>query len=215
MFASKAKRNLFGGALRHAGLATAAVITSTAMADFVPAAPPPSLSYNFLQVYATNSGGGFVNNFVNVTTPVFNPTQSYFGPGLVMVAYANSTAIGASITVTDAGIWDQNSVVAAIQWVTVTDSKSVLIEWDLSGATNAVEYVYQLGYGVITPIGMQGSTGSSVLTLLPGQTYAFTCQIEMVGATGGGFVRFVNVPTPGALGLLGMGMLAARKRRRR
>lgn len=215
MLVMKNKRDLFGGALRHAGLAAAAALANNALADFEPAVPPSGLGPNLISLNAHNTSGAYVNDYASAAGAAFPTAQGYFGGGLVMAAYASTAAMGASITVTDAATWDDYAFINMRQWFTVAHTKQVVFEWVLTSVSYADARVYQAGVGDITPLVGAGTSGSIVLTLMPGETYAFTGFMSVLGVEGGGYVRLANVPAPGAIALLGVGSLAARRRRRR
>ena len=215
MLDSGRKRHLFGGALGSAGLSAAAAISAHATAEFIPAAVPTGLfEPQQIHVLAFNSAGDSVNDLAYSKNAVFLPPGNYIGMGITISAYAHATAMHASIWVTDAQTWDSYAAVLTVQWFTVSRPTDVRFTWDIGAASVLDAYVYQLGVGEITPSVTIDSSGSMMLSLLPDETYAFIGGIGLAGIDGGGFVRMTIVPAPGAIMLLGLGMLTARRRRR-
>lgn len=206
------KKSLFGGALRCAGLAAATMMTSNASADFASLAPPGSeFTSNTLRgnAYGPAAAASFLGTS---DTAAFPLPQSYTGLGLSMSAYAGSTQMGASINFTDAGIWSY-SYVFNLQWFEVSSAtKGITFEWDLTTVSSGISYVYEFGAG--GTVALAGTAGSMTLTLTAGSTYIFVAVIEQT-SVGNSYARISNVPAPGALGLLGLGALSTRRRRRR
>lgn len=215
MVALKEKRALFGGALRCAGLAAATVMTTGAMADFEPLAGPATPNYTFN--YGIDAAGGQVvfDSDVNYAGG-FPADTSYAGLGGVLDAYANASAMGTYVSIGDPAVWaDAGAVV--VQYFTVSGEKQALLEWELTVAnTYAQAYVYEFGGGAIADYG-PGTSGSVLLDFLPGTTYALIGRASISdGATGdSAFLTLTWIPAPGAVGLLGLGMLGTKRRRRR
>lgn len=207
----KEKKSLFGGALRCAGLAAAATLASSAMADFTPLAPLDFPNRVLGYAYGPAAYAYFVdsNNAAAFTVP-----QSYAGPGLSMSAYAGSTLMGASLNLTDAATWSYAAVQTLQLFTVASATKDITFEWDLISAYGKYSFVYQDGYGIISTYALPGTAGSETLTLTAGNTYTFWAFIEQYDE-GGGFARISNIPAPGALALLGIGMLGTQRRRRR
>lgn len=211
MIAMKEKRDLFGGALFGAGIVAAAVATS-AMAEFVPAEPLPGYPQNILRAFGDGLPG-YVGGIDFSDAAVFPTTQSYISAGLSTSAYAGSSLIGVAVNLSDAYTWTTAGALA-VQWFTVESSKKILFEWDLTNTPHGGSYVSQAGVGVISTIALPGSSGSESIVLSPGVTYRFGGEISITGQTGDGFARISNIPAPGALALLGIGMIGIRSRRR-
>lgn len=208
------RRSLFGGALRCAGLAAAATITTAASAEFVPLTSYSSTVHMF------GWDGSYTPVFdVGAGLNAFPASLNYAGPGLSMSAYASSSVIGAYIHVTDAPAWSFTYLLLN-QYFTVANSKEALLEWDLVGwdsYVNSAVRVYEAGVGFIAQYDTTDAPGSLLLSLTAGNLYAI--QIGVIGVHGDGddgycFARLTNVPAPSALALLGVGMLGTRRRRR-
>jgi len=214
MVSSIKKRSLFGGALRCAGVATVATLTSSALAEFVPAGGPTAQNYtlNF-----ANSSGGVALVFdydINNTGGFPGPTYSNDLLSSSLQANANATQMRAHAYIDPAGSEWAYAGAVVLQYFTVDQGKSAQVYWDLGAATLAsfVE-VYQIGAGdLLYEVG--GSIGSINLTFLPGETYVFFARAALDGPGFAGVSMFWQVPAPGALAMLGLGMLGTRRRRR-
>lgn len=210
----KEKRTLFGGALRSAGLAAAAAMSASAMADFSPLANGPGFTPSQAGFYGTGPAGT-AYLFGYTYAAAFTPSYSYSAAGFAASVDANSTLIGASMTITDAVGWNYG-IAVAIQWFTATSfGKEVTFSWDFTNVTDGLAYVYQVGAGIISTVGIAGTSGSEALSLNNGNTYAFLTNIFIDSETGSGFAKVENVPAPGAFAVFGVGLLGVRKRRRR
>jgi hypothetical protein len=214
MQGTKGKRSLFGGALRGAGLA-AATFTCSASAEFVPNTTYGSSSSHifgwdesFAPIFDQNSGGAFA------------PTLNYTGNGLEVDTYASASVFGVSANVTEPGNWSLTWV-QMTQYFTVDSAKEMLVEWDLTGWNGYINsgfQVYEEGSGFIFDAFANDAPGSTTIALTPGVIYVVQIALVGVGGDGGdgyGFVRFTNVPAPGALAMLGVGVLQSKRRRRR
>lgn len=215
----RTQRDLFGGALRCAGLAVVAGVTSSAMGDFDPLAPVPDFPGVWANLTAVQ-GYGFPNALWYVSAYDFSYSAAF--PSAVNYsiaefsghAYAGSTLIGASMSHTSYAAGDYGEV-STLQWFTPSNATSeVRFTWDFSPGTHGVAYVYQLGLGVISPTGGEGTSGSVDLTLLAGNSYLFKCRLLFTDSACSAFANITEVPAPGAMVILGFGALATRRRRR-
>lgn len=210
------KRALFGGALRCAGLAAAAM-TASAMGDFVPSAPayPPPLGLNLTTNYAAFAGGGYHLAYNYTADASFPAPTSYASAGGSLFSSAGSSLMEATSSLADSGLWNY-AYAGVVQYFTVDSVKDVLLEWDFTNGYDAAgefgrAWVYEFGGGFLAQeISGVGSLG---LTLTPGSEYFFVGRAGTIG--GDAFARLSNVPAPGVLSLMGIGLMAARRRRRR
>jgi len=221
MLATQQKRDLFGGALRCAGLVAATTMSSSAIADFVPVIPP-FFSYSSNLAYDHNFDT-LVSNINLVFDANFTPQESYAGPGGTLNSYSSATLIGVSAYANNA-TWLYGAAGVG-QYFSVDNAKKAYIEWDITNAPyRNYGRVYQLGVGMIfdigTPLEVAGDSGSLSgsysITLLPGETYYIRFLVgagEFAGGDGG-YIRMTWVPAPGAFALLGIGMIGTRRRRR-
>jgi len=217
MLAMKEKRSLFGGALRCAGLASAAMISNTAVADFDPE-PSPIGGVNYAFVYANNNYFAHVysNTSMNYVGG-FPDALSYAGPGGSLDAYAGPTGMGAAVTAVDPLVWGTAAGAIVRQYFSVQSTKEVTLTWDFTQAVSAsYGLVYEIGVGGVAYAGAVGTSGSILITLDPGALYTFRCRAAVDSSTQGvsAFVTLTNVPAPGAIALLGLGMIGTRRRRR-
>jgi hypothetical protein len=216
MVAMKEKRALFGGALRCAGLAATAAMTSGAVADFSPFAGPggaPNYTFN----YTVDAAGG---------TPTFAYNLNYVGGfpldtitingDVGLYSYANAGAIGAGAFAYTSGTYVAIGAVVQ-QYFTVDVNKGATLYWDLVNSSQyAFVYMYQFGVGAIVDE-IAGSSGVMNLTLTAGEMYALIVRASISNPTAGDSVYGVlvwQVPAPGAIALLGLGMVGTRRRRR-
>jgi len=217
MLATRQKRDLFGGALRCAGLIAATTMSSSAMAEFVPAE-----GFNFTSNYAYDqSYNNLVNTFNSTLTASFPTPAAYAGPAGTLNAYASATQIVAS-AYASISTWLSGSAGVG-QYFTVDNAKKALIEWDITNSPNSGGTVYQIGvgtvYGIGNPFVAAGSSGtlsgSYSITFLPGEIYIMSATVFAGQNHGsGGYIRMTWVPAPGAFALLGIGMIGTRRRRR-
>ena len=219
MVAMKEKKSLFGGALRCAGLAAVATVTSPALADFqsIPGVfGAPNYTFNYtvdaagntpIFAYNLNYAGGFPLDTVTLNADV------------QLAAYANSGMIGASAFATGPGAAAYTYMGAVVQqYFTVGDDfKRGNVYWDLAdGNQYAFVYMYQFGVGAILNE-VTGSVGEQHFVFEAGATYALIIRASMSNALEGDGVFGLmvwEVPAPAALGLLGLGMAGTRRRRR-
>ncbi len=209
MLAMKEKKSLFGGALRCAGLA-ATMMTTSAMADFLPAAGPSVPNYTFN--YA-NNGNALFNYDLNYAGG-FPLTTQYAGPNGNLAAYAGPGGMIALATINPGSAWF-NAGAVTWQYFTVADTKKGDVSWDLTAA-NAYSFiqVYQFGVGNIA-YGLAGSFDSFSISFTAGQLYAFVCRAALnQPGTAYGQLVWEDVPAPGAMGLMSLALLSAGRRRR-
>jgi len=213
---SATRRALFGGALRCAGITAAVVATSsTTHADFVPLG-----GYNFGEHGILDPNSTAISTDFQLASGVeFFPTSSYAGPGGTVSAYAGADVIGAQITPDDTSVWGYADA-RAQQRFTVSSSKEVLVEWDFLGSASSsgVLILADSDLGVDLAYETSGA-GSFSLTLTPGTTYQAimvvrTGDLGVPDSVGPVFARITNIPSPGALALLGVAGLAFGRRRR-
>lgn len=200
------KKDLFGGAFRCAGLAAAAVVSSSALADFTPAA-----GYNWTYMHAEEFVAVYASDYT--LAAAFPPGHGYFGAGLGMLSVSGPTYMGTSITIFDSNVWVYAHTVVN-QYFTVDSAKQVVFDWNFTDADTAVGVIENISAGnyVVGPV-LEGTSGTMFVTLTPGNVYRFYGEI-FAGFGSGGFVMISNVPAPGALAMLGVGMLGTRRRRR-
>jgi MYXO-CTERM domain-containing protein len=214
----KEKKSLFGGALRCAGLAAVATVTSPALADFqsIPGYGTPNYTFNYtvdaagntpVFAYDLNFAGGFP-----LTTTTANGD-------VYLTAYANAGAIGAGAFAYGPGATAYSYMGAVVwQYFTVgTDAKRGTVYWDLAaGNQYAFVYMYHFGGGILLDE-IAGSVGQQHFVFTAGESYALIIRASMSNALVGDSVFGVmvwEVPAPAAIGLLGLGMAGTRRRRR-
>lgn len=211
---SKEKRTLFGGALRCAGLAAAATLSSSAMADFTPAAAQYVPNYTFGYAFGNYGNQLFLDSDASYSA-IFPTATSYAGPGGALNAYVGATAMGVSATIGDNTVWGYAGA-AIWQYFTVDNTKQVQLDWDLASSNvYAQAYLFSFTDGILADYGY-GTAGSMTFTLNPGTLYAFIARASVNTTSGLGdvYVTLTNVPAPGALAMLGVGMIGMRRRRR-
>jgi len=204
-------RQLFGGALRCAGMAVA-MTTSSAIADFAPAADPGGIpNYTFGYVDNTSFESVF---FWSSTSDAgeFANSMHFEDAGGANSAYADSAHIGVKLVVEPVTDWWWATARVA-QFFTVDREQQVRLEWQFDEFEGYGD-LRQVGVGNI--VFVNEASGALTLTLSPDEIYVFFGVIQAKFITGGEdfFVRLSTVPSPGALAILGMGMLGTRRRRR-
>ena len=212
----KQRGALFGGALRCAGLAAAA-LSANAMGEFTPSAPAyaPPLGLNVNLGYADLAGGGSGGGYNYSVDASFAAPFSYVGSGGSLSAVAGSLLMEATADLTNPADWSY-AFAGVTQYFTVSDATDVVLEWDFTNGYGNLDgefgraWVFEYGGGFLAQE-ISGS-GSLNLTLSAGSEYFFVGRAGTLG--GGAFARLSIVPAPGALSLLGLGLVTARRRRR-
>lgn len=215
MLAVRQKKALFGGALRCAGIAAAAVISSSALADVSPVFP---LGVNYTSGYVANASGDTVFDDYHFNyAPAFALTTSYTGSGGSLNAYAGPTGLVASVSVLNPLIWGGYAAAVVHQYFTIDSSRNMVFTWDFTHAyDNAYGFVYELGVGIIANDDGVGTAGSLALVMNAGSTYFIRAHatVDSSITDGSASVSLTNVPGPGALALLSLGILGTKRRRR-
>lgn len=209
--ATRTKRDLFGGALRCAGLIGIGAITESAIAGL-----SPMSQYAYL--YGEDTNGSWSYDFA----------YTFTGPGSLAFSYGGVTAntywdhnqllTGASVSDFDPGMWNFIGIHVATQFI-LNETRQVRLEWNLQGASGGnIKTTSYFGtyFFELTNSDLElDPVGSIVLTLEGGDYYNFIINLGVnTENTGLAYIRFVEVPAPGALALVGISMIGMRRRRR-
>lgn len=225
---SATKRELFGGALRSAGLVVF-VATSSAAAEFVPYGPPPAHSNNYTAIAARDTADETLFFTWDITQDAaFADDLNYSGQGGTVASYATRHAFGAAVSIGDSSAWNY-AVGVVRQWFTVDQPTEVLLEWDFDAASPKWNYVYLsevyfdaplagAGLSDLDGSGVTFTSGTGAVTFLlePGTVYLFVGRTSTWFGTGLGDVSFrlSVVPAPSALAIFGLATAIRRRRRR-
>lgn len=214
MMTTTTKRQLFGGALMCAGLAAAAMPES-AMAAFVPVWAGYPSSYS--RLYARDLGGNQVVDALEFTTfgSEWPSTLDATNNDGSLVAHTSRFLFGAYAQIDNPLAWNDVGSIKH-QYFTVSFSKGATVYWDFTHANSiSTVSIAQVGVGELMSAS-PGSAGSMFFNFEKDEVYVFHALVGLSFASPGDSAYATllwHVPAPGALALLGIGMVGTQRRR--